>query len=437
MKKKLYILLVLCLLSAILAGCIAADASKGGELSGESVIEGHKETASDEVSEDDAGSGEMTESVASKGEPSDEPIEDEPSEDEPSDEPIEDEPSEDEPSDEPIEDEPSEDEPSDEPNEDEPSEDELVANTVHDWDAQKGWPLYVGEYVDTGEEWLWPYGDGYWFNTTGAFAAIGEELLYHVRIPAYLLDTNEGDFDKMTELVQSLDIPFKTVANDRGTEDIHFNLSRDDAIRLTEYMTEAGFEAINGKYQEQVIHVCFCGDHLGAEHTVSPEIPENWADLAWKLFQQSEDYWSRMNTEHDWDFQKGWPVFVFREEDLEHFRLRTWPAMEFPYGSAEWNYVAKAFDGEEILIHAKLFADEKQKAFIQYLGIPYETVASDADCVHLDLSYTDAVKLIELMHKAGLCEERHDFFDLCFCEDLNGKNNTTSPKLPEDVDYMN
>ena len=409
MKKKLYILLVLCLLSAILAGCIAADASKGGELSGESVIEGHKETASDEVSEDDAGSGEMTESVASKGEPSDEPIEDEPSEDEPS----------------------------DEPNEDEPSEDELVANTVHDWDAQKGWPLYVGEYVDTGEEWLWPYGDGYWFNTTGAFAAIGEELLYHVRIPAYLLDTNEGDFDKMTELVQSLDIPFKTVANDRGTEDIHFNLSRDDAIRLTEYMTEAGFEAINGKYQEQVIHVCFCGDHLGAEHTVSPEIPENWADLAWKLFQQSEDYWSRMNTEHDWDFQKGWPVFVFREEDLEHFRLRTWPAMEFPYGSAEWNYVAKAFDGEEILIHAKLFADEKQKAFIQYLGIPYETVASDADCVHLDLSYTDAVKLIELMHKAGLCEERHDFFDLCFCEDLNGKNNTTSPKLPEDVDYMN
>ncbi|MBQ3002380.1 MAG: hypothetical protein IJD82_01460 [Clostridia bacterium] len=280
MKKKLYILLVLCLASAILAGCIAAEATKpnGGELSGESVVEGLKETASDEVSEDDVGSGEMTESVASKGEPSDEPNEDEPSEDEPSDEPsedessdepIEDEPSEDEPSDEPIEDEPSEDEPSDEPIEDEPSEDELVANT-----------------------------------------------------------------------------------------------------------------------------------------------------------------------EHDWDFQKGWPVFVFREDDLEHFRLRTWPAMEFPYGSAEWNYVAKAFGGEEILIHAKLFADEKQKAFIQYLGIPYETVASDADCVHLDMSYTDAVKLIELMHKAGLCEERHDFFDLCFCEDLNGKNNTTSPKLPEDVDYM-
>ena len=373
MKKKLYILLVLCLASAIFAGCIAADASKG---------EGSMESISDEVSEDRAGSDEMTDGVA--------------------------------------------------------SEDEPMENTAHDWDVQKGWPLYVGEYVDTGEEWLWPYGDGYWFNTTGALTAIGEELLYHVRIPAYRLDTNEGDFDKMIELVQSLNIPFETVANDRGTEDIHFNLSRSDAIRFTEYMTEAGFEPIaDNMYQQQVIHICFCGDHLGAERTASPQIPENWATLAWDLFRQSEDYWKLINTAYDWDAQKGWPVFVFRDEDMEQFRLWTWPAVEFPYGSAEWNYVAKAFDGEEILIHAKLFADEKQKAFIQYLGIPYETVASDADCVHLDLSYTDAVKLIELMHKAGLCEERHDFFDLCFCEDLNGKNNTTSPKLPEDVDYMN
>ncbi len=169
-----------------------------------------------------------------------------------------------------------------------PSEDELVTNTAYDWDFQKGWPVYAGEYVMSVDENAWPLGDSEWSCTTGALAAIGEKVLFHVKTRENCLVSYGGDSEKLGKLLSSLGVPYE-----RCGADIHLNLSRDDSIKLAERMTENGWAppSSNGWYSS-LFCFCKCDDRLGATDTVSQEIPKeypnDWYTLAWDIWFDAE-----------------------------------------------------------------------------------------------------------------------------------------------------
>ena len=153
---------------------------------------------------------------------------------------------------------------------------EQSQSPAFDWDFNKGWPVYSGEYVDTCEDICWPYGDGEWFNTAGAFACVGEELLFHVMISDTALSWCGGSCDELGELMQALGIPYE-----KDGTNLHLNLSYRDAVKLTEYMTEAG---MSDKDRYTLLYTfCNCGNFGTQTETASPAVPEDWAALAWDM----------------------------------------------------------------------------------------------------------------------------------------------------------
>ena len=151
----------------------------------------------------------------------------------------------------------------------------VLENLSYNWDFQKGWPIYVGECVDTFEDRCWPYGDGEWYNTTSALSAAGEKLLYHIRP---LISHCDEYTSKLCSLLDSLEIPYETTVTEFGNKGIHFNLSRRDSVQLAGYMLENGLtdDCLN------LFTFCNCGDLCGATNTASPKIPDDWETLAWK-----------------------------------------------------------------------------------------------------------------------------------------------------------
>ena len=138
------------------------------------------------------------------------------------------------------------------------------------------------------DENTWPLGDSEWSCTTGALAAIGEKVLFHVKIRENCLVSYGGDSEKLGKLLSSLGVPYE-----RCGADIHLNLSRDDSIKLAECMTENGWAppSSNGWYSS-LFCFCKCDDRLGATDTVSPEIPKeypnDWYTLAWDIWFDAE-----------------------------------------------------------------------------------------------------------------------------------------------------
>lgn len=220
MKKKMYLLFCLCLAMALLAGCVAVGAASTKE-------ESNRDEISNEVSVVEG------ESIAPEKE-------------------------------------------STESAEDALKSEVSVPETPsYEWDFQKGWPIYVGECVDTFEDRCWPYGDGEWYNTTSALSAAGEKLLYHIRP---LISHCDEYTSKLCSLLDSLEIPYETTVTEFGNKGIHFNLSRRDSVQLAGYMLENGLtdDCLN------LFTFCNCGDLCGATNTASPKIPDDWETLAWK-----------------------------------------------------------------------------------------------------------------------------------------------------------
>lgn len=335
---------------------------------------------------------------------------------------------------------PAESEPSPESSQEHFEDTPSVEETPYQWDFQKGWPVYVGEYVDTQEDRCWPYGDGEWYNTTGALSAVGEELLYHVMF------LNSSCDEEIGKILDSLGVPYEAIATELGNQ-MHLNLSRLDSVQLARYLLERGLidDFLN------LFTFCDCGDLCGATNTASPQIPEDWWALVGDDFVlENDDAASSEVVELEWDFQKDLPLFVFRPEDEELYW--DFPDICFPYGQARWSCLAGSFEvlGEKMLYHVtirehvvesgyRMFTVDPEtpvREFLRSLEIPFESVGEEF-YYHLNLSYRDAVTLVGLMHKAGLVEsETAGVFDFCYCGNLCGATHTVSPALPNWTDIL-
>lgn len=187
-------------------------------------------------------------------------------------------------------------------------------NPSYEWDFQKGWPVFVFGFDKKGiiqfmyPDCEFPYGDAWWYYVTGALESAGEELLFHVELiddlaekedSVYVIDTEQP---KLGGLLQSLGIPYEIhqlenprLAYKNGKEGYlyeayHMNLSRADAVKLAEYMVEAGVREEDTL--TNMFSFCHCGDLCGATNTASPEIPENWDALAWEfspIFEENKE----------------------------------------------------------------------------------------------------------------------------------------------------
>ncbi len=242
-----------------------------------------------------------------------------------------------------------------------------VEETPYQWDFQKGWKVFGGYFdlpehiVSTGIFGLLglPYTE--WIGKANNDAKQqGEEVLFHV-------------FFRTETDVTAFGVAFDDVEQGEYTG-YHADLSLAD---MTQLSTLAD------------IHFDFC--------TCGREYDESRIAKLW---------WNTPDV--DWDFRKNWPLYVLSEEDWETLIHGDELAIETPIGSPTFWRVVDDFYEEELLFEVCMGTYPPNgdcELFFRSLGIPYKILEDDLypqQIYLLNLSVSDCIHVVQLMHQAGL-----------------------------------